>query len=410
VAQKPVWTRGDYRTDAGQALVLAGNARLEALGKTRRDKKAVHSVILDLIKTEPAYKGLNFHTLKGAYNRALHKAPPPVTEEDGWMSLLIEWGKEPKRNPVSISAEQAGEMINSLTGAAGPHRRERLNQLFVHMNRRIHWNGRKKIEWLRSVIARLAANPHDWPIPITRRGRPDLMAGRIETYLANAPGKRAHKQDILTALEIRNTSGQNALVSMVRAGRLVRVADGMYSLPIDGVSNYVPGQKAIVDVLAAGGSYTNARLRALTGLTEGAIHAAVHHLVKQGKAIRIKRGLWALPGTAPPHIYARDAIIEALQSGPKTVRELMTATGKNRGEIWQALHRLKAKGLIIEVHLIRPGCRGYQAAFALPPERKHSDAPREEEPSKRMKPPSVPGGPNPSSATAPRRYTGRCTP
>jgi DNA-binding MarR family transcriptional regulator len=140
---------------------------------------------------------------------------------------------------------------------------------------------------------------------------------------------------------------------MVRAGRLVRVADGMYSLPIDGVSNYVPGQKAIVDVLGAGGSYTNAQLRARTGLTVAAIHAAVHHLVKQGKIIRIKRGSYARPGTAPPHIYARDAIMEALQSGSKTVPELVAATRKNRGEISQALHRLKAKGLI------RRGRRGY---------------------------------------------------
>jgi hypothetical protein len=96
-------------------------------------------------------------------------------------------------------------------------------------------------------------------------------------------------------------------------------------------------------------------------LTEGAIH----RLGKQGKIIRVKRGKYALPRTAVPHVYAKDAIYEALQSCSMTVPELLAATRKNRGEIWQAFHRLKAKGLIIGL-----GRRGYQAAFALPRKRK----------------------------------------
>ena len=114
--------------------------------------------------------------------------------------------------------------------------------------------------------------------------------------------------------------------------------------------------------MLAAGPRTNAELIAGTGLTEGAIHAAIHRLGKQGKVIRVKHGKYALPGIAVPHVYTKDAIIRALQSGSKTVRELMTATGKNRGEIWQALHRLKAKGLIHG-----GGQRGRLAAFALPP-------------------------------------------
>jgi biotin operon repressor len=150
---------------------------------------------------------------------------------------------------------------------------------------------------------------------------------------------------------------------MERAGRIVRIANGVYSLPMEGIRNCVPANKAIVDMLAAG-PRTNAALIVGTRLTEGAIHAAIHRLGKQGKIIRVKRGKYGLPGTAVPHVYAKDAINQALQSGSKTGPELVAATGKNRGEIWQALHRLKAKGLIRSVR------RGYQAAFALPPERK----------------------------------------
>ena len=360
MAPRPIWAG-----EIGQKLVFAVNAWLTTQGLAHSDETVTKAI--KALRTGPPWNKWSQETLWRKYwvARKHHGNSPPPTEEDRWFSLLIKWGKEPKRNPVVISAEQAREMINQLIAVVPSHRRAHLDQLFAHMERRLFWNGRQKIEWLQSeVIARLAANQHDWPIPITRRGRPDLMAGRIETYLANAPGKRAHKQDILTALEIRNTSGQNALVSMVRAGRLVRVADGMYSLPIDGVGNYVPADKAVVDMLAAG-PRTNAELIAGTGLTEGAIHAAIHRLGKQGKVIRVKHGKYALPGTAVPHVYTKDAINEALQSGPKTVRELMTATGKNRGEISQALHRLKAKGLI-KAHLICPGRRGYQAVSHHP--------------------------------------------
>jgi hypothetical protein len=321
----------------------------------------VKRVIAELRDNDPAYKSWTLEALRRAYYYAERLPPPLATDEDRWMSLLIQWGKESKRNPVLISGKQAREIVNRLI-AATPHRRAHLDQLFVHMECRIHWNGRQKIEWLRSVTARLEANPLYWPIPISRRGRPDVTAGMIERHLANAPGKRAHKRDIVAALRIPRTTGQTTLCSMKRAGRIVRVANGVYALPTEGISNYVPGRKAIVDVLGAGGSYTNAQLRDRTGLTEGAIHAAIHRLGKQDKIIRVKRGKYALQGTAVPHVYTKDAINEVLQSGSKTVRELMTATGKNRGEIWQALHRLKAKGLIIG-----GGQRG--RAFALPPGR-----------------------------------------
>jgi hypothetical protein len=360
MAQKSVWTCNGYRTAAGHAEVNKVNAYLEAHGRTRSDHKAVQRAIAEL---HPECSPKQLETLRINYYRIQRLPPPLATEEDRWISLLVQWGRETDRFPASMTAEQAHEIVNRVIKVAS-HRRADLNQLFSHMDCRIHWNGRQKIKWLQSVIARLETNPFDWPIPISPRGRPDVTAGMIETYLANAYGKRAHKRDIVAALRIPRTTGQTTLCSMERAGRIVRVANGVYALPMEGIRNYVPADKAIVDMLAAG-PRTNAELIVGTGLTEGAIHAAVHRLGMQDKIIRVKRGKYALPGTVVPHVYAKDAINEALQSGSKTVSELMIATGKNRGEIWQALHRLKAKGLIIGL-----GRRGYQAAFALSPKRK----------------------------------------
>jgi hypothetical protein len=99
---------------------------------------------------------------------------------------------------------------------------------------------------------------------------------------------------------------------------------------------------------------------------KGQIAGALHVLKKRGKVVLISYGKYAKPGTAAPHIYAKDAIDEALKSGSKTVRDLQTLTGKNRGELWAALQRKKAKGQVIEAYLIHVGRRGRQAAFAMP--------------------------------------------
>jgi hypothetical protein len=231
----PVWVSKGHRTVAGHKLVLSVNARLKAHRWTRDNRKAVTNVIAELQNDDPAYRTWASDTLSWAYYRAEPLPRPLRTEEDRWTSLLIQWGKETKRHPAFISAEQAREIVNRLIAVAS-HRRADLDQLFVHMDRSIHPSGRLKIKWLQSAIARLSANPLDWPIPISRRGRPDVTAGRIETYLANAPGKRAHKRDIVAALKIPRTTAQTTLGSMERAHRIVRVGIGIYALPMEGVS------------------------------------------------------------------------------------------------------------------------------------------------------------------------------
>jgi biotin operon repressor len=368
----PVWADKGHRTVAGHKLVRSVNARLKTYGRARR-KKLVERAIAELRDSDPAYKRWTSDTLRVAYYRATPLPAPLPTEEDRWISLqdrwtslLIQWGKETKRHPTIISAQQAREIVNRLVAVSPPHRRRaELDQLFVHMERRIHWNGGQKIKWLQLAIARLAANPLDWPIPISRRGRPDVIAGRIETYLANTPGKRAHKRDIVAALRIPSTTAQTTLSSLERARRIVRVAQGVYQLPTKGVSAYVTAEKAILDALGKGGQRNCAELRAETGKSEGAVHAALHRLRNAGSIVLTKRGGYALAGSAPPHVYARDAISDALRSGKKTMPELIAATGKNYGEIWAALRRLEAKGRVKQV-----APREQLVAFALSNQRR----------------------------------------
>jgi len=295
----PVWIRNGRRTVDGHKFMLTVDAGLTAHGWKRDDCKAVIRVIAELQNNDPSYKTWRAETLERYYYRMtplpLPAAIEEAIEEDRWMSRLMKWGKATKRHPPIISADEAREIISRLRAVVPPHRHNDLDQLFDHMDHnRIHWSGRLKINWLRDTIDRLAANPNDWPIPLRRRGKPNETAVKIESYLAKQPEKRAHKRDIVAALRIPDTTAQQTLCSLVRADRIVRDANAVYRLPMEGVSNYLPAEEAIVKTLAAAGPCTNAELIAATGHTEAAIHAAVHRLRKQSKIIskmRSKRGV-----------------------------------------------------------------------------------------------------------------------
>jgi hypothetical protein len=215
-----VWVRNGHRTPLAHKLVLLLNAGLEAHGE------AMIGAILKLQKNHPEFKEWPAETLRGEYYHTAPLPPPPLTKEESrWVSLLIQWGKETKRHPAFISAEQAREIVDHLIAFAPQHRRADLDQLFTRMS--IHRSGREKIKQLRLAIARLAANPNDWPIPISRRGRRDVVAGKIEGYLREVGS--ALKQDIATALGLPLTTTQVTLCSLTRHKRIVREGLGVYA-------------------------------------------------------------------------------------------------------------------------------------------------------------------------------------
>jgi hypothetical protein len=358
-----VWTQNDRRMDFSHTFVCAVKAGLKAKGWSPDNPKAVALIIHELREKDPAYTTYTEDNLRVQYYRALRLPPPLPTEEDRrrarlmrwrknkdrWVSVVTQWGKETKRLPAFITAKQARQIVNRLIAVTPPHRRADLDQVFNHMS--IHRTDREKIKWLQSGIAKLEKNPNYWFVPISRRGRPDVTAGRIGTYLADAPEKRAHKCDIAAALGIPKTTAQTTLCSMARADWVIPLGNGVYGLPMKGVNAYVPTQKATLDALGKGNQRTCAELMAETGKSEGAVHLVLHRLHNAGTIVRTGRGRYAPAGSAPPHVYARDAISDALGSGKKTMTmpEFIAATGKNYGEIWQALRREEAKGHVKQV-------------------------------------------------------------
>jgi hypothetical protein len=289
---------------AAYKLVSAINGLLEVMGKTSSDRKAVDKAIDELQLQKERYQNWKHVTLRRTYFR-YKDAPAPVSRQAPqrksrqagarrlrrrrWTSVLQEWGRATKRHPASMSADETRKITDRLIAVAGrwrPH----LDELFVHMESRIHWNGRQKIKWLLEAIDRLANNPLDWPIPASRRGRPDVWAGRIEDYLRQG---RAHKREIIAALNIPPTTAQTTLLSMKRARRIERYGYGIYGLPTRRAVKYVPVGEAVLKMLATG-RRTNAELIAGTGHSEAAIHSAIHRLSRAGKIIgstRTRRGV-----------------------------------------------------------------------------------------------------------------------
>jgi hypothetical protein len=118
---------------------------------------------------------------------------------------------------------------------------------------------------------------------------------------------------------------------MTITGDAVRLRHGHYGPPQEGTAVYTAPGKLILKVLEVGPASTE-QLRERTRLSAVQLAGALHWLWrKAGKIVRLKPDLYALPGVAPvPHIYSHDAIVLALDSGKKSMPELVEITGKNR--------------------------------------------------------------------------------
>jgi hypothetical protein len=268
-----------------------------------------------------------------------------------WMSLLQKWRIPPE--------EARGLVTRLIAMATDAQKRSYVGQLFDYVDRRRIWNRKRKGNFVRRAVDEMEANPLRWPL--LQEGS-DRSGKAILTVLNKGP---ANTTEIVVATGLNPITVHNYLINMCREGEIMRLGFGRYALPTEGLAHYVLPAKAILNALASG-SVTPAEIRVRTGLSKAQVAGSLHVLKKRRKVVLTDYGKYALPGTATPHVYTKDAIDEALQSGSKTVPEFMKLTGKNRGEIWAALRRKKAKGEVVQAYLVYPGRRGYLAAFALP--------------------------------------------
>ena len=108
--------------------------------------------------------------------------------------------------------------------------------------------------------------------------------------------------------------------------------------------HFIPARDAIVAALRKGPMTIPALARNI-GKGTSTVKSALHrHLLANGTVVRTKLGTYALAGTAPSYVSKADAIVAALKNGPTTFQ---TLEGQIGGRLPQFLGLLRAKGTII---------------------------------------------------------------
>jgi hypothetical protein len=343
---------GRVRTTIGHDLVLLIGARFS-------DER------LEEIRTRPPYNNWKPAQLRDAYFRARKASPPPTEPRDQLISRLEKLGSTPDGTRILVD-----RLITIVTVRLPYLGLAYIAQMFDHVARvRRLRTGQSRIKWLERAADKLESDRPSYPIRPWDRASDtsiDLIKAALRKGLTGIGEISAH-----TGLKRRTAQELLVFMSSNGNGEAVRLRHGHYGPPREGAIASEPPGKVILRVLKDGPA-TSARIRDRGDLTKAQSAGALHWLWKRaGKIVRLRPDLYALPGTAPvPHTYARDAIIMALRSGKKSVPELIAVTQKNRGEIWAALRRLCANGIVRQIgfrngHAVRPGFRGRVAVFAL---------------------------------------------
>jgi len=132
-------------------------------------------------------------------------------------------------------------------------------------------------------------------------------------------------------------------------GTVIRTKFGTYALA-GTAPCYVSNEDAIVAALKNGPMTYQALAREVS--TPSSIPQFLGFLLAKGRIIRTKRGIYALPGSAPIYVPTSDAIISALSKKAMKLGPLVqhvnksTTSARSRGTITTVLRRLKKQGTV----------------------------------------------------------------
>ena len=354
---------GRIRTARGHQLFLAVTDYLKTCGLAQGDDGAVRHAIQE-IHTDPRFNSESTERLRKGFYAAAKASPPATEPRDQWESELRNYGAGPEASRALVDRLIAIVTLRLPYLGLGY-----ITLMFDHLKRvRRLRTGQSKIEWLEGATTKLESEKPSYPIrPWDEGSNANIQA--IKSALGDG---LTGVQNIAAATGIKPRTAQEILAFMTITGDAVRLRHGHYGPPQEGAAAYTAPGKLILKALEVGPATTE-QLRERTRLSAVQLAGALHWLWrKAGKIVRLKPDLYALPGAAPvPHIYAHDAIVLALDSGKKSMPELVKITGKNRAELWAALRRrLFPDGIAKRAgfrsgHDVRPGFRGRVAVFAL---------------------------------------------
>jgi predicted transcriptional regulator len=307
----------------------------DARGLTPEDPQALTKAIHALGYSRPErFKHMDGRALRKAYQRARGRLPVGY---DRGIGLVEKWDK-------SYDRQKARNLVDRLVTAVGNRPRGILDRMFDHLERQICDYLPKKVRRLEDECERLEKD-EDY-IPQLRDLKPDAFSEKVYAALADGPKTKRELARMFgksygaissVGLRLRN---EGKIRTIWRRGQFMWARAST-------APRFIPARDAIVEALRKGPMTIPALARDI-GKGTSTVKSALHrHLLANGTVIRTKFGTYALAGTEPPYVSKGDTIVAALENGPITFQALAQEIRSPPSSLPQFLDPLLAKGTVI---------------------------------------------------------------
>jgi hypothetical protein len=306
----------------------------DAQGTREPNARDVSRAIL-AIELPERFRDLDVKALGKLYRRARERLPPSY---DRWIGLIEKWDR-------TYSRKRARDLVDGLIEGLGDRPRRFLDRMFNRLELKIY-HDKKKVSRLEEECERLKND--ELHIPEFRAPKPDAAKERV--YAALAGGPKTKKQ-LSRTLGMTVSAISNVGLRLRAEGRITSIwRDGQFMWARRSSDTlFIAARDAIVEALKKG-PMTVSTLARETGKGVPTIKSALHrHLLANRMVIRTKFGVYALAGTESPYVSRGDAILAALKQGPMTFQALAREINNPPSSVPQFLEPLLARGKVIRI-------------------------------------------------------------
>jgi lambda repressor-like predicted transcriptional regulator len=314
-------------------------------GDTQALGKAIRAIELP-----ERFKDLDVPALLKVYRRAREGLPAAY---DRWIDLIEKWDR-------AYSRQKARDLVDRLITALADRPPRILDRMFSHLERQICDHLPKKVRRIEYECERLKND--EWHFPDFRPLKTDTIKEQVYAALADGPKTKKQLARMFgkttgaissVGLRLRN---EGLITSIWRDGQFMWARRSTDPL-------FIAARDAIVEALKKGPMTVSALARE-TGKRIPTIKSALHrHLLANRTVIRTKFGVYALAGTQSPYVSRGDAIVAALKKGPMSFQALAREINNPPSSVPQFLEPLLAKGDVIRIKRGIYALRGSAPAY-----------------------------------------------
>jgi predicted transcriptional regulator len=343
-AQKRTLLRHDE-----DALLRRIHAYWDAQRITPSDPEALTKAISVIVLPE-RLKRMDHRALRKVYQRARKRLPAGY---DRWVDLIEKWDK-------AYSRQKARDLVDRLIIAVADRPPRILDRMFGHLEQQICDHLPKKVRRLEHECKRLKND--EWHFPDFRPLRTDAIKEQVYAALADGPKTKKQLARMFgkttgaissVGLRLRN---EGLITSIWRDGQFMWARRSTDTV-------FIAARDAIVAALRKGPMTVPALARDI-GKETSTIKCALHrHLLANGTVIRTKFGVYALAGTQSPYVSRGDAIVAALKKGPMSFQALAREINNPPSSVPQFLEPLLAKGNVVRIKRGIYALRGSAPAY-----------------------------------------------